>query len=472
MNAFKSPRRSLGDLPAEHAAALLGATTDIAIALDARGVVKDVSVSNRELDGLAAGGWVGRRLIDTVTPESRQKIEELLAEASGGGDARWRQVNHPAPGGGADVPVLYSAVDVGAGRSRRVVVAGRELVSVSRIQQRLIEAQNSLEKDYSRLRSVETRYRLLMQTVPEPVLVIDAATQRVLEANPAAEEGIGLVGRTLVGQIFPVGLSKAGTNEVQAMLSSLRTSGRPAQCRIAAIDDKPGWIVSGSLLRQDSNSLVLLRMAPVTGVAQTAQVKAGEALIVNALTHAADAFVLTTAQGQILDANLAFLAMCQLAHQDQVVGQRLDRWLGRQGVDLNVMTANLRQAGSVRLFSTTLQGDQGLATDVEISATTILERTGVHYAFSIRDVSRRLPLEPAAARELPKSVEQIAELVGRVALKDLVREATDAIERLCIEAALELTRDNRASAAEMLGLSRQSLYVKLRRYGLAEIAGD
>jgi DNA-binding NtrC family response regulator len=37
---------------------------------------------------------------------------------------------------------------------------------------------------------------------------------------------------------------------------------------------------------------------------------------------------------------------------------------------------------------------------------------------------------------------------------------------MCIEAALELTHNNRASAAEMLGLSRQSLYVKLRRFGI------
>ena len=57
-------------------------------------------------------------------------------------------------------------------------------------------------------------------------------------------------------------------------------------------------------------------------------------------------------------------------------------------------------------------------------------------------------------------------------LKDLVRETTDLIERLCIEAALELTGDNRASAAEMLGLSRQSLYVKLRRYGLGDLADN
>jgi DNA-binding NtrC family response regulator len=77
-----------------------------------------------------------------------------------------------------------------------------------------------------------------------------------------------------------------------------------------------------------------------------------------------------------------------------------------------------------------------------------------------------------AGREMPRSVEQLTELVGRVSLKDLVRESTDLIERLCIEAALDLTGDNRASAAEMLGLSRQSLYVKLRRYGLGDLASE
>jgi DNA-binding NtrC family response regulator len=56
-------------------------------------------------------------------------------------------------------------------------------------------------------------------------------------------------------------------------------------------------------------------------------------------------------------------------------------------------------------------------------------------------------------------------------LRELVRETTDVIERMCIEAALKLTGDNRVTAAEMLGLSRQSLYVKLRRYGLAD-AGE
>jgi DNA-binding NtrC family response regulator len=59
-----------------------------------------------------------------------------------------------------------------------------------------------------------------------------------------------------------------------------------------------------------------------------------------------------------------------------------------------------------------------------------------------------------------------------VPLKNLVRETTDLIERMCIEAALQIVGDNRASAAEMLGLSRQSLYIKMRRYGLGDLGAE
>ena len=60
------------------------------------------------------------------------------------------------------------------------------------------------------------------------------------------------------------------------------------------------------------------------------------------------------------------------------------------------------------------------------------------------------------------------DLVGASPLKDIVAATTDVIEKMCIETAVELTRNNRVAAAEMLGLSRQSLYVKLRKYNLLE----
>ena len=91
--------------------------------------------------------------------------------------------------------------------------------------------------------------------------------------------------------------------------------------------------------------------------------------------------------------------------------------------------------------------------------------------FTIRDVGRRIAQPAHVPGTMPHSVEQLSQLVGRVSLKDLVRQTTDMIEKMYIEAALEMTGDNRASAAEMLGLSRQSLYVKLRRFGLRQFAG-
>lgn len=45
-------------------------------------------------------------------------------------------------------------------------------------------------------------------------------------------------------------------------------------------------------------------------------------------------------------------------------------------------------------------------------------------------------------------------------------ETADVVERMCIETAVDLARNNRVAAARMPGLSRQSLYVKLRKYGL------
>ena len=45
-------------------------------------------------------------------------------------------------------------------------------------------------------------------------------------------------------------------------------------------------------------------------------------------------------------------------------------------------------------------------------------------------------------------------------------ETTDVIEKMCIATALELTRNNRVAAADMLSLSRQSLSVKLRKFDL------
>ena len=75
-------------------------------------------------------------------------------------------------------------------------------------------------------------------------------------------------------------------------------------------------------------------------------------------------------------------------------------------------------------------------------------------------------------KKLVRSSQELSMLVGKVPLKDILAETTDLIEQLCIKAALDLTKDNRVSASEILGLSRQSLYIKLRKYGLVDSNKD
>jgi len=227
-------------------------------------------------------------------------------------------------------------------------------------------------------------------------------------------------------------------------------------------------IVSASLFRQEKSASFLVRLTVPQATVSATESERGKANLLQALENLPDAFVVTDPQGRVTAANAAFFDLVQVPTEDLARGESLDRWLGRTGVDLNVLLSNLRQHGSVRLFATTMRGENGVMAEVEITAVSVPSTDPPCLGFSIRNVGRRLAADAALRRDLPRSGEEMKELVGRVPMRDIVRDTTDIIERLCIEAALELTRDNRASAAEMLGLSRQSLYVKLRRFGMID----
>jgi transcriptional regulator PpsR len=179
--------------------------------------------------------------------------------------------------------------------------------------------------------------------------------------------------------------------------------------------------------------------------------------------------VLTDADFRIIAGNGAFLDLVQMARRDAIQGQPLSRFLGRQSIDFGLLTSQLVEHGMVRSFATIAHAADGHEEDIEVSAVTSVEGGETRHGFSLRSVAQRIaPL--VDDRQVPRSVEQLTELVGRVSLKEIVRESTDLIERLCIEAALTYTADNRASAAEILGLSRQSLYSKLHRHGLGNLS--
>jgi transcriptional regulator PpsR len=467
---FKSPKESLGDLGAQSAAKLIAAATDVAVVVDGQGFIRDVAFNKEELslelDG--HGRWLGSKLQEIVTPDTQDKVRELLRDAAARKSTGWRQVNHPSPGG-QDIPVLYAAIDIG--RVDRFVVVGRDLRPLAAMQQRLINAQQSMERDYIRLRHAETRYRLLFQVSSEAVMIVDAVGHAILDANPAALALFDASAPQLLKSDFMSHFDAPGAPVIERLLADVRATGRDHTVKVHLADGQRECGVAASLFRQESASLFLVRLSSQAS-AETSALKA-TSMLLRYFEVAPDGLVITQHDGRVAKANLAFLEMAQLNSAEQSRGQLLDRWLGRAGVDFSVALANLRQHGSIKLFSTGLRGEYGAMAEVEVSAVSLAdneEKPG--FGFAIRNVEKRLSAATSSQRELPRSVAQLTELIGRVPLRDLVRETTDVIEKLSIEAALELTGGNRASAAEMLGLSRQSLYVKLRRFGLADQVTD
>ena len=471
MKPFRAPDLSIGTLDAESAAKLVAASSDIALVLNDEGIIQDMAIQpsdlSSELEGY--GRWFGRAWSDTVSAEGQPKVVGMLDDARRNATSVWRQLTHQTLGG-RDVPILYSVVRLGAGE--RFVAIGRDMRAVSTLQQRLIDAQMSMERDYAKQRFAETRYRLLFQSSAEPVVILDGGSFKVVEANPAAVALLERGAKRVVGRPFVELFAAPSRHRVQQLLAESRGGAR-TQDEGFALTDAGEVALASALFRQDASSLLLVRLIrpsePIRrGVATTGNEGQRLAEWVQA---SPDAFVVTSAGGDIVAANSAFAEMAQVADTGDLVGATLERWFGRPGVDLDLATMNLRQHGTLRLFSTVIRGSQGSHTDVEVSAVALGQGKEATFAYAIRDVGRRVSAPTRPTQDLPHSAQQLTELIGRVPLKELVRETTDVIEKLCIEAALELTGDNRASAAEVLGLSRQSLYVKLRRFGL-DAAGD
>jgi transcriptional regulator PpsR len=450
-------------MDAEAASRLIAAAADATLVIDGDGVIRDMAFGNADLAAALGGrkAWVGRALAESVAEDSRGKVTDMLSSAASHEPPRWRHLNLRGSDG-ASLPLLCAANHV-TGSDRSIVFA-RDLRLLASLQQRLVEAQQAMEREYGRLRQAETRYRLLFQMSGEPVLVLDAASLRVLEANLAADRLFG------AQPGFLDAFALEDRPRVEALLGAVRAAGTAEERRVALVGTGREVLLSASLLRHERSSLFLVRLAFLS--AETpASAPVSSARLADFVESTPDAFVLISADGRIITANPAFLELAQLPNEAQVRGEELSRFLGRQSIELDVLLAQVRGRGPVRMFRTLLRGDQGSEADVEVSAVSVLDGGQTCFGFTIRDIGTRATPSAETAPALP-AAGQLTDLVGRVPLKELVREATDVIEKLAIEAALELTGNNRASAAEMLGLSRQSLYVKLRRYGIGEADAD
>lgn len=450
---------ALGAVDTGEAARLLTASSDIALIVDGEGRIRDCAFHGRGPLAGAAAQWRGRLWTETVAADSRPKIEALMRDAHGATAPHRREINHLLADGG-DTPVRYAAMRLGADGG--VLALGQDIGGLADLQRRLVRAQGEVDREHARIRGAEKRFRAVFNLTTEPILLV-APGGRIMEANAAAE-------RLLHGSARTVDSLFAAQDRAPAagLIAALAAGGAPDEIEAGIEGER--FRIHGSLFQREAEALVVIRLTRCAAAPAAAKM-AGAPGVDAVLRDLPDGFAMIDASGTLRDANPAFAAIVGAASVAALRGRPFDDWFERPGVDFPALMATLRDTGLIRRFPTRMRAVDDETVPVEIAAAAARGAEPPLFGFVIR---------PAAAASadaedgavLNRSGGELAGLIGQVPLKDLVREAADAIERLSIDSALQLTGGNRASAAKLLGLSRQSLYAKLRRYGYIDSSED
>jgi transcriptional regulator PpsR len=434
---------------------------DVILTLDIQGIIQEVSLAN-VVSGEEGTTWLGRSWVETVDEISSKKVLRMVSDATTTGVSAFRQVNQQFPGG-TTLPMEYTVVRLSG--EGGLLAIGRNLRAVAELQARLITAQQAVEQEYWKIREVESRYRHLFDGSNEAVLLIQGDTLDVLEANPSAMRSCGLSPGHDILQV----IEADERDTFYAMLREAQRNGRAPAILLHMGPERDEWLVRASSLAGAAGQRFLVQLAPATGDVGTSALPTSDVSLSDLLGRLPDAFIVIDRMGLVQHVNRAFLDLVQVGSEGTVIGQQLTRWFSAPGADLPMLLSILRRHGSVRLFSTVIHGELGTETEVEVSAAYGSSGSQDHIALMLRDIGRRLERRDNGDDDGSGLHTVLADLMargGKPSFSVLIKDTLGLVERYYINAALELAEGNRTAAAELLGLSRQSLYTKLEQYSI------
>ena len=443
--------------------------SDLALVVSAEGIILSVIVNHGADSFGNLEHWEGRAITEFLTQESVTMFQAAHDMYLAGQEPpRFIELNH-TDNATWQYPVRYTFHRFG--QDGAALLLGRDLRPIAETQQQLVQAQLALERGYEARREFDARYRVLLAQTREAALFIKLSTGRIDDVNEAASILLGSTDSAVIGTTLASHFENRTGAELMESLLNATLADQPEPIVVEASRSGAQITLVPHVFRAGGQRVMLCRLVTDKS-AQAAALAALADRQESALVAAtSDAILFLDGRGQILSVNEAFLDMIGAAHLSDVVGRSLAEHLARGQVDLGVLLENAKSAGQMRLYTTKILNEGGTKVSIEASATYLDHPKHPAIGLIIRDSSRLEPSRgkigsPDADGQLPDPGRNVMDLVGTASLKEIVAETTDVVEKMCIETAVELTRNNRVAAAEMLGLSRQSLYVKLRKYGL------
>jgi transcriptional regulator PpsR len=446
------------------AAELLAYSVDLVLIINQSGVIEKCIDGSKPVSSNTSS-LIGKKWLDTVAIDSQPKINALLRTSEDQDEQKWRQVNQEIDGS-ASIPIQYSTIFFS--KQNQLVAIGKDLSGISSLQQKLVESQQEIERDYANLHAIQNRYLQLFNSIDQAYLIVDSQTLKIIEVNKSAGFLVGDL-KKVQGKLF-VNLFPAKDHEaIQSYLLESKSGILQSSIQTTLENLKENVEISSMILREGNQNVCLVSIKPKSQAAQLGTANEQAILFSQALEDFQDGFIVCSTNGVILTSNNTFVSMSQSTQRDTILGKSFEIWLGRASIDLKIILGTVREYGSIKDYASTITADDGSSPlDVRISAVSFSSGKLSLVAIGIHPISKASNQPADKPDSLGKNAKELTQLVGKVPLKQIVTETTDIIEKLCILAALDLTMTNRASAAELLGLSRQGLYIKMRRFGIVD----
>ena len=436
--------------------------SDISLLIDTAGLILEViyNTENKNLGNVEH--WRTRNIREFITKESGIKLEELLNLSSSENEKIEKdiiQLNH-IKNGGEDFPIQYSIHPTGV--NNQILLFGRDLTQIAQAQQELMKTQLKFEREYDRYRSFDTKYRVILEQCGSAFIIVDE-TGQLIDFNKKAS---AITERTDLSQIkledlFDHGTSIDMLNELEALNKNTNSNVFSLKLRGTNKDLQ----LKGTFFRSNDGVHTLIRLSNPSN--KRASLSKEKVYLSDLYQKTSDAFVFIDEVGKIVDTNESFLVLTENPNIDEVVGRPFSDFMRNSDTDLKILTDNSKRLGKIRNYATDIITTFGSKIPVTISSTWVSNEDDDFYGFILRD-SSNVEFEKQDDNE-KHSWEATTKLVGSAPLKELVAQTGDIAERICLETALNLTNNNKVAAAELLSLSRQSLYVKLRKHNLLDI---
>ena len=442
---------SLSDWAPELARTMVSLGGDIALVIDSSGVVQ--RVDQRVSTPLASDAhtWIGHHWTDTVTIECKSKVERLMAEASTTCATRKREVNHPT-GNGITIPVAYTAMRLGA--RGPILAVGRDLGISAALQQKFMGAQKEMERNYAHARQAEARYRLLFQVATDAVIVVDGITLNIIEANQSASELFNLSLGQVVGQSAAFGFAANSRDIVMATLTNALQSGQSAETRAQLLGRVCSTSVTATPFRVIESQQLLVRIRTTEQLGSSANLGATLARLVDS---ASDGVAVTDINGGVLVANPAFLKLVQASTEASVRGRPLSDWLSVPDEPFSELLSRVGREGMVGYAASEVLTLDATVKPVEVAATLLSEIDPLCIGFSIRLAPHPARETAIAVEPMQAAVQVLCDQVGSAALPELMRRASEVLQRNFIRMAMERAGADLNKAASVLGINRQQL---------------